>query len=71
MTIFPQLDTAFPNKIISAGSAFNNVGFKIPGRSDTPEKVEFLNQFKFTKDVFILLLVIHFPVDDFIISIVG
>ena len=48
MTIFPQLDTAFPNKIISAGSAFNNVGFKIPGRSDTPEKVEFLNQFKFT-----------------------
>jgi alpha(1,3/1,4) fucosyltransferase len=48
MTIFPHLDSAFPNRIVSAGSAFNNTGYKIPGRSDTIDKFNFIDQFKFT-----------------------
>jgi hypothetical protein len=48
VSFVPKLMNVFPNSIVSAGSMYNNTGSRLPGRSDTIEKFQFLKQFKFT-----------------------
>ncbi len=45
---FPKLVAGSKRPIISSGKLFNNTGHLIPGRSDTIEKIQFLQTFKFT-----------------------
>ena len=48
LSFLPVMSDRFPNAVECGGSVFNNTGSKIPGRGDTIQKIEYLDNFKYT-----------------------